>query len=129
MTTFEWAFKYQQKARRLLLLLGKTIGDGILEECHVFTYGKVRKIDYQDKDSSNLVIYIETSKGECIILLSKYKLVLPSCVLGELQKVITASENLIVALQHFIARQASFADPLEVSAEDLGIEEDDIHRP
>ncbi len=125
MITFEWALQYQEKARRVLLLLGKIVGDDVLEAGHAFAYGKVRKIDYQDEDSSNLVGYIETSKGERIILVSEYKLILASCVPLELQKRINTSNNLIVALQPFTVGQASFTDSLEVSTEDNGIEEED----
>ena len=56
-----------------------------LEAGHLFTYKTVRQnIDYQNENFYNLIGYIESSKGEHIIFLHEYELVLPSCVPVEL---------------------------------------------
>ena len=118
MTTFEWAIHYHESARKLLLLLGKITGQGVLERGHVFTYGKIARVDYEDDDSTDLRVKVDTSKGERNIKLSEYMLVYSACEPIELQKVLTEGENIIVTLQPFIAGDVSFADSEEASSED-----------
>jgi hypothetical protein len=79
MTPFEWSLRYQEQASRPIFLLGKVAGDGVIKSGHVFSYGKVLRVDYEDDTSPNLMMKVETSKGERNIVLSEERLVLASC--------------------------------------------------
>jgi hypothetical protein len=52
------------------------MGDGAIKFGHVFSYGRVLRIDYEDDNSPNLIMKLETSEGKCNITLSKGELVL-----------------------------------------------------
>ena len=122
MTSFEWAFNYQEESRTLLLSLGKTDGPGVLKGGHVFSYGKVRRVDYQDEETANYIVSVETSKGERVLLLSESNLVLASCKPLELRHILSESENIIIALQPFISGHASFAESVEATSEEEEVE-------
>ena len=126
MTTFEWAIHYHESARKLLLVLGKITSQCVLERGHAFTYGKIVRFDYEDNDSTDLRVKVETSKGERTIKVSKYMLVYSTCEPLELQKVLTETDNMIVILQTFIFGDVSFADSVEASFVDR--EEENVER-
>jgi hypothetical protein len=110
MTPFEWSLRYQEQASRLILLLGKVTGDGVIKSGHVFSYGKVLRVDYEDDTSPNLMMKVETSKGERNIVLSEERLVLASCEPSELGGMLSKSKNFIATLQPFISGQAAFEE-------------------
>ena len=110
MSSFEWALHYHEKAKRLLLLLGKTVGDGVIEAGHAITYGKVLRFDYEDEDSSNYIVRVDTSKGERAILLSEHRFVLGCCQPEEIQHILSKAENMIPALHPFISDCVTFED-------------------
>ena len=122
MTSFEWALKYQEDLLRLLLILGKFTGPGIVQGGHVFTYRKVLRVDYEDEESFHYIVYVETTKGECVLLLSEAHLLLASFQPLELQHIISESENIIVALQPFVSGHASFAESLEETLQKADME-------
>ena len=126
MTTFEWAIHYHKTARKLLLVLGKITSQCVLERGHAFTYGKIFRFDYEDDDSIDLRVKIETSKGEHNIKVSEYMLVYSACEPIEVQKVLTEGNNIIVTLQPFIVGDVTFADSEEASSEDR--EEENVGR-
>jgi hypothetical protein len=85
MTQFEWSLCYQEQVSRLILILGKVTGDGVIKsDLHVFSYGRVLRLDYEDDNSLNLIMKLETSKGKRNITLSMGKLVLTFCEPSEL---------------------------------------------
>ena len=51
MSSFEWAMKYQENNRRVILYLGKTTRTCVVSRGHMFSYGKMLEVDYQDEDS------------------------------------------------------------------------------
>ena len=110
---------FHESTSKLLLILGKVVGRGVIESGHVFTYGKVERLEYQDEDSTSLMLTVETSKGERKLLLSEKKLIIDSCEPVELQKILSEAHKLIVALQTFITGQAAFDDTDEVSSEEI----------
>jgi hypothetical protein len=79
MTQFEWSLSYQETTSRLILILGKVMGDGDIKSGHVFSYGRVLRVDYKDDNSPNLIMKLETSKSERNISLSEGNLILTSC--------------------------------------------------
>jgi hypothetical protein len=66
----------QEQASRLICILGKVTGDGVIKSGHVFSYGRVLHIDYENDNSPNLIMKLETSKGEGNINVSEGKPVL-----------------------------------------------------
>ena len=119
----------RQKWKKLLIVLGKTPGQDVLATGRQFTYGKVLRVDYEDEDIPNILLYAKTSKGERVIKLSEDRLVLGFCEPGELQKIINQAKNMIVSLRSFIAGEATFEDSLDVSSQDVGVEAEVRQRP
>ena len=60
MTDFEWMLHYEEFGRKLLLVLGKTVGLGVIAESRRITYGKVLRIDYEDQDTPNFLLHAGT---------------------------------------------------------------------
>ena len=87
MVPFKWALHYHESTSKLLLILGKVVGRGVIESGHVFTYGKVVHLEYQDEHSTSVLLTVETTKGERKLLLSEKKLIIYSCEPVELQKI------------------------------------------
>jgi hypothetical protein len=110
MTQFEWSLHYQEQASRLILILGKVTRDGVIKSGHVFSYGRVLLVDYEDDNSPNLIMKLETSKGERNINLSEGKLVLTSCGPPELGRMLSKSDNIIRTLHPFVSGQAAFEE-------------------
>ena len=79
----------------------------------MFSYGKMLKVDYKDKNSQAYIVQVETSKGRRDLLLFKNMLVIDSCQLVQLWHVLKENENIIIALQPFIASHVPFADSNE----------------
>jgi hypothetical protein len=111
MTQFELSLRYQEQASRLFLLLGKATGDGDIKSDHDFSYGRFLRVDYEDVNSPNLIIKLESSKGEHNITLSEGKLVLACCEPPELRRILSKSNyNIIRTLHSFISGQATFEE-------------------
>ena len=100
MSSFEWAMKYNETNRRVILYLGKTTGTGVVSEGHMFSYGRMVKVDYQDEDSQAYIVQVDTSKGRCDLLLSENMLVIGSCQHVELRYVLKEHDNIIMELRH-----------------------------
>ena len=120
MSSFEWAMKYQEKIRRVILYLGKTT-TSVVSRGHMLSYGKVLKVDYQDEDSQAYTVQVETSKRGYDLLLSENMLVIDSCKPIELRHVLKENDNIIIAMQPFIAGYVSFADSCEETSDDQNV--------
>ncbi len=123
MTSFEWALQYQEASKRLVLVLGKTAGEGIIKSGRVFPYGKMLQIDYQDEDSDTFIVHVATSKGDRVILLSEPRLVISSCEPYELQQILLKGENMITALHPFISGIVAFEETVDELLENEEAEE------
>jgi hypothetical protein len=110
MTQFEWSLRYQEQASRFILILGMVMGDGVIKSDHVFSYGRVFRVDYEDDNSPNLIMKLETSKDERNITLSEGKLVLTSCEPLELGRMLSKSDNIIRTLHPFMSGHVAFED-------------------
>ena len=53
---------YDESGRKLLFLLGKTVGRGVMEGGRVFSYGKALRVDYLDEDSNNLQVMLKLQR-------------------------------------------------------------------
>ena len=56
----EWSLVYSKESRVLLLIFAKSEGKGKLESRKMFTYGRLRNVDYEHNDSSNLLLDVES---------------------------------------------------------------------
>ena len=63
MSSFEWAIKYQDNNRRVILYLGKIIGASVILGGDMFSYGKILKVGYQDDDSLPMKFKLKHLKG------------------------------------------------------------------
>ena len=88
----------RQKWKKLLIVLGKTPGQDVLATGRQFTYGKVLRVDYEDKDIPNIFLHVETSKGDHVIKLFEDRLFLGFCEPVEHQKIINEVKNMIVVM-------------------------------
>ena len=79
------------------------------------------------EDIRNILLHAETSKGECVITLTEYILVLGFFKPVELQKTINKAKNMIVALKPFIVGKVAFEDSVDVSSQDVGLEAEVRH--
>ena len=50
-------------------------GKGQLESCKIFTYGRLRNVDYEDSESPSLLLDIESSGGIRQVLVDENNLV------------------------------------------------------
>ena len=129
MSDFEWTFLYEESERRLLLVLGKNPGRGVIEGGRQFPYGKVVQVDYQDEDSMNLLVHTETSKGDRVLVLSETQLIVKKCMPLELARILGETKNIIVALKPFIAGEAVFEESEEVFSQDADVRTEVRHNP
>jgi hypothetical protein len=61
MTPFEWSLQYQEKGSRLILMLSKVAGEGVIEAGNIFAYGKLLSVYYEAANSNLLIIKCEIS--------------------------------------------------------------------
>ena len=94
----------------------------------MFSYGKLLKVNYQDKDSIAYTVLVETSKGTCELLLSENILVVSGCHL-ELWHILSESDNIIITLEPFIGGHVSFASSDEASPDDQSLKGKQVASP
>ena len=68
----------------------------------MFTYGRLRNVDYEDSESSNLILDVQSTIGKRRIVVDENNLVVDCCTPKVLRKDIQTKNNLIVALPHVI---------------------------
>ena len=66
----EWILVYSEENGVSLLIFAKSKGKGKLESGKMFTYGRLRNVDYEDSQSSNLLLDVESSGGIRRVLMS-----------------------------------------------------------
>ena len=75
----EWTLIYDEKEGKLLLILAKNDGEGRLQVGKTFNYDFVRRFEYEDQDSSNIVFNVDSSVGERKVKLDERNFVIDSC--------------------------------------------------
>ena len=78
-TALEWSLVYVEEDGVLLLIFSESEGKGKLQLGKTFTYGKVRNIEYEDSDSSNIFLDVESSGGTRRVLVEEGNLVVECC--------------------------------------------------
>ena len=105
----EWSLVYSEENGVLLLIFAKSEGKGKLEQGKMFTYGRLRNVDYEDSESSNLLLDVESSGGIRRVLVDENNLVLECCNPKVLRKDIQTKNNLIVALRPYVTGELMVA--------------------
>ena len=106
----EWSLVYSEENGVLLLIFAKSEGKGKLEQGKMFTYGRLRNVDYEDSESSNLLLDVETSGGIRRVLVDENNLVPECCSPKVLRKDIQTKNNLIVALRPYVTGELMVAE-------------------
>ena len=95
----EWSLVYSKESRVLLLIFAKSEGKGKLESGKMFTYRRLRNLHYEDNESSNLLLDVESSGRIRWVLVDKNNLVPECCSQKVLSKDIQTKNNLRVSLR------------------------------
>ena len=74
----EWSLMYSKENGVLLLIFAKSEGKGKLQLSKMFTYGRLHNVDYEDSESPNLFLDVESSGGTRRVLVQEGNLVLES---------------------------------------------------
>ena len=82
----------------LLLIFSKSEGKGKLEQGKMFTYGRMRNVDYEYSESNNLILDVQSTAGKRLVVVDETNLVVDCCTPKVLRKDIQTKNNLIVAL-------------------------------
>ena len=98
----EWSFVYSEENGVLLLIFAKSEGKGKLEQGKMFTYARLRNVDYEDSESSNILLDVQTTAGLRWVVVDENNLVRECCSPKVLTKDIQTKNNLIVALRPYV---------------------------
>ena len=101
----EWCLSYVEEDGVLILICAKFDGKGKLELGKTFNYGHVTNIEYDDIDSSSIIIDVSSSVGSRRVRLDKGNLVADCCNPKSLRKDIQTKNNLLVALRPYVTRE------------------------
>ena len=94
---------YSEENRVLVLVIfAKSEGKGKLEQGKMFTYGRLRNVNYEDSESSNLLLDVQTTTTLRRVLVDENNLVLECYSPKVLRKDIQTKNNLIVALRPYV---------------------------
>ena len=98
----EWCLSYVEEDGVLLLITAKSDGEGKLQLGKTFNYGHVTKLEYEDIDSTSILIDVSSSVGNRRLRLDEGNLVPESCNPKALRKDLQTKNNLLVALRPYV---------------------------
>ena len=75
----EWSLAYSEENGVLLLIFAKSEGKGKLEKGKMFTYGRLRNVDYEDSEFSNLLLDVQPTAGMRRVVVDENNLVIDCC--------------------------------------------------
>ena len=102
LTGHEWAMQYVDSKKKVVLLVTRVAGRGILAQERPFAYGKILRLDYEDEDTTNLIVLVNCSKGVRKMLVSEDYLLKDSCGPESFRNAIETGSNLITTLRPYI---------------------------
>ena len=105
----EWSLAYSEENGVLLLIMAKSEGKGKLEQGKMFTYGRMRNVDYEDSESNNLILDVQTTAGKRRVVVDENNLVVDCCTPKVLRNDIKTKNNLIVALRPYLSGELMVA--------------------
>ena len=98
----EWSLAYSEENGVLLLIFATSEGKGKLEKGKMFTYGRLRNVDYEDSESSNLLLDVQSTSGMQRVVVNENNLVTDCCTPKVLRKNIQTKNNWIVVLRPYV---------------------------
>ena len=94
--------QYVDAKKKVVLYSAKKKGNCQLQKDTTFMYGLILRFDYEDEDSTNIVVMIDCTKGVRKVVLFEDRLVKESRGPESFQKNLESSQNLIVTLRPYI---------------------------
>ena len=101
----EWCLSYVEEDGVLLLITAKSDGQGKVEFGKTFNYGHVTKLEYEDIDSTSIIIDVSISVGSRRLRLDEGNLAPECCNPKSLRKDLQTKNNLLVALRPYATRE------------------------
>ena len=98
----EWIVDYSEENGVLLLIMAKSERKGKLEKGKMFTYGRMRNVDYEDSQSNNLILDVQSTAGKRWVVVDETNVVEYCYTPKVLRKDIQTKNNLIVALRPYL---------------------------
>ena len=75
----------------------------------MFTYERMRNVDYEDSESHNLILDVQSTGGKGRVVVDETNLVVDCCTPKVLRKDIHTKNNLIVALRSYLSGELMVA--------------------
>ena len=101
----EWSLVYIEEDGALLLIFPKFEGKEKMQLGKMFTYGRLRNVEYEDSESSNLILDVESSGGIRRVLVDEGNLVAECWSPKILRKDIQTKNKLIVSLRPYVNKE------------------------
>ena len=105
----EWSLAYSEENEVLLLIMAKSEGKGKLEQGKMFTYGSMWNVDYEDRESNNLILDVQSAASKRRVVVDETNLVVDYCTPKVLRKDIQTKNSLIVALRPYLSGELMVA--------------------
>ena len=126
LTGHEWAMQYVDSKKKVVLLVTRMAGRGILAQERPFAYGKILRLDYEDEDTTNLIVLVNCTKGVRKMLVSEDYLLKDSCGPESFRNAIETGSNLITTLRPYIQGhvnlKAASLSPIKAPTKKVGVQ-------
>ena len=126
LTGHEWAMQYVDSKKKVVLLVTRMAGRGILAQERPFAYGKILRLDYEDEDTTNLIVLVNCTKGVRKMLVSEDYLLKDSCGPESFRNAIKTGSNLITTLRPYIQGhvnlKAASLSPIKAPTKKVGVQ-------
>ena len=111
LTEKKWCMEYVDVKKKFVLYAAKKKGDGQLHKETAFTYARILRFDYEDEDSTNIVVMIDCSRGVSKVVLCEDRLIKESCGPESFKRDLENSKNIIVTLRPYIQGHINLREP------------------
>ena len=111
LTEKEWCMQYMSQKKKVVLYTARKKGNDQLDKETPFMYGRILRFDYEDEDSTNILVMIDCARGVRKVYLSEDLLLKESCGPESFRKDLQSSQNLIVTLRPYIQGHMSPREP------------------
>ena len=101
-TDYEWAMQYIDSNKRVVLVTARNKGHDQLAKDRPFRYGRLLHLDYEDPNSTTLILLVDCLKGVRKMYVSEDRLVKESRGPESFKFAIETTDNLITTLQPYI---------------------------
>ena len=101
-TDYEWAMQYIDSNKKVVLVTARNKGSGQIGKERPFMYGRLLRLDYEDPDSTSLILLVDCSKGVRKLYVSEDRLIKDACGPESFRFAIESTDNLITTLRTYI---------------------------